>query len=378
MIEIDETNEVMMNHYKKQELIKAKRRLDEKMSKAEILKLADTRFITADEIKEALGFDFIEDPEPVKEQEHIVDNVDYVVEDEEETFEYESGDNINATLIEDSKLEDYPNQPFKLYDETKRNEMIESIKNFGIMQPLIVRPINDGKYQILAGHNRRSCARELGITKYPCIIKENLSDDEAKIYLIDTNLCTREKISPMERARAYKIKYETYKKKNIKTSMFEEIRMDNVGIARAKLIKEENSSVGTIQRYLRLTYLIPILQEFADKGKISLTVGEKLSFLPNEEQKFVAELINNNIKINDSIAQKIRKESERYKKEDYTNFLVKDEMLELIKPVKKKEDDLIRVPFTREEIDKYFGVVEDIEDLKRRIIYSLEETYIRN
>lgn len=380
MIEIDETNEVMMNHYKKQELIKAKKRLDEKMSKAEILKLADTRFITADEIKEALGFDFIEDPKPpAKKQEHIVDEVDYVIEDEnnQEVVEYENENNIMATLIEDSKLEDYPNQPFKLYDETKRNEMIESIKNFGIMQPLIVRPINNGKYQILAGHNRRRCAKELGITKYPCIIKENLSDDEAKIYLIDTNLCTRDKISPMERARAYKIKYDTYKKKNIKTSMFEEIKMDNVGIARAKLIKEENSSVGTIQRYLRLTYLIPILQEFADKGKISLTVGEKISFLPVEEQRFVAEIIKDNIKINDSMAQKIRKESERYKKEDYTNFLMKDEMLELIKPVKKKEDNFIRVPFTREEIDRYFGVVEDIEELKRRIIYSLEETYMR-
>ena len=159
--------------------------------------------------------------------------------------------------------------------------------------------------------------------------------------------------------------------------MFEEIKMDNVGIARAKLIKEENSSVGTIQRYLRLTYLIPALQEFADKGKISLTVGEKLSFLPVEEQRFVAEIIKDNIKINDNMAQKIKKESERYKKEDYTNFLLKNEMLELIKPIKKKEEDLIRVPFTREEIDRYFGVVEDIEDLKRRIVYSLEETYMK-
>lgn len=381
MMEIDETNEVLMNYYKKQELMKAKQRLEEKKTKAEILQLADYRFITEEEIKEALGFDFIEDPElPVKE--HIVDEVDYIVEDEvdveiEENAEYSVQENIKATLIDDSKLEDYPNQPFKLYDDEKKKEMIESIRNFGIMQPLIVRPIDNEKYQILAGHNRRRCAKELGIIKYPCIIKENLSDDEAKIYLIDTNLCTRDKISPMERARAYKIKYDTYKKKNIKTSMFEEIKMDNVGIARAKLIKEENSSVGTVQRYLRLTYLIPALQEFADKGKISLTVGEKLSFLPVEEQKFVAEIIKDNIKINDNMAQKIRKESERYKKEDYTNFLVKDEMLEIIKPVKKKEDDLIRVPFTREEIDRYFGVVEDIEELKRRIIYSLEEIYIK-
>ena len=213
--------------------------------------------------------------------------------------------------------------------------MLESIKNFGIMQPLIVRPIKAGKYQILAGHNRRSCARELGITKYPCIIKENLSDDEAKIYLIDTNLCTREKISPMERARAYKIKYDTYKKRNINTSMFEEVKKDNDG-ALSTLMKEEKTSNASIQRYLRLMYLIPILQDFADKGKISLTVGEKLSFLPNEEQKFVAEIIKDNVKINDSMAQKIRKESEKYKKEDYYNFLIKEDMLDLIKPRKKQ------------------------------------------
>lgn len=379
MMEIDETNEVMMNHYKKQELIKAKKRLDEKMTKAEILKLADTRFITADEIKEALGFDFIEDLEPVKEQEHIVDEVDYVVEDEELQENIEKENKIETIYIEDSKLEDYPNQPFKLYDEEKRKEMLESIKNFGIMQPLIVRPIKDGKYQILAGHNRRSCARELGINKYPCIIKENLSDDEAKIYLIDTNLCTRDKISPMERARAYKIKYETYKKKNIKTSVFDEVKKDNAG-ALSTLMKEEKTSNASIQRYLRLTYLIPALQEFADKGKISLTVGEKLSFLPNEEQKFVAEIISDNVKINDSMAQKIRKESEKYKKEDYYTFLVKEDMIDLIKPRKKVNEDnrqYVLVKFYSDEIDRYFGVVNDIEELKRRIIYSLEETYIK-
>lgn len=382
MVEIDYTNEVLMNHYKKQEIKKAKERLAQKKTKAEILKLADERFITADEIKEALGFEFIEDPEPVKEQEHVVDEVDYVIEDEDnqEVTKYEKEENITATLIEDSELEDYPNQPFKLYDKEKRNEMIESIRINGIMQPLIVRPIDNGKYQILAGHNRRSCARELGITKYPCIIKKNLTDDEAKIYLIDTNLCTRDKISPMERARAYKIKYDTYKKRNINTSMFEEIKKDNEG-ALNTLIKEEKTSAGSIQRYLRLMYLVPSLQDLVDKGKISLTVGEKLSFLPNEEQKFVAEIIKDNVKINDGMAQKIRKESERNKREDYYNFLMKEDILDLIKSKKKsKEDeqDYVCVKFYRDEIDKYFGVVNDINDLKRQIIYSLEETYIKN
>ena len=108
-------------------------------------------------------------------------------------------------MIENNRLEDYPNQPFRMYDEDKKKEMMESIRINGIMQPLIVRPIENEKYQILAGHNRRNCAREIGINKLPCIVKENLTDDEAMIYLVDTNLCTRDKISPMERARAYKI-----------------------------------------------------------------------------------------------------------------------------------------------------------------------------
>ena len=378
-MEIDYTNEVLMNHYKKQEIRKAKERLEQqKMTKAEVLKLADERFVTADEIKEALGFEFIDDPEPVKEQEHVVDEVDYVIEDEEnkDVAEYKTEENITATLIEDSKLEDYPNQPFRAYDENKKKEMIESIKNFGIMQPLIVRPTNNGKYQILAGHNRRRCAKEIGITKYPCIIKENLTDDEAKIYMVDTNLCTRDKISPMEKARAYKMKFDIYNKNKIEISMLEEIKKDNNGTARAALIKDENTSSTNIQRYLRLMYLIPTLQEKVDKEIIGVHVGEKLSFLPVEEQRFVAELINENVKITENIALKIKRQSEKYKKEDINNYLLKHEMLELIKPVKKKEDDWIRVPFTREEIDRYFGVVNDIDDLRQKMLYSFEKIYL--
>ena len=126
---------------------------------------------------------------------------------------------------------------------------------------------------------------------------------------------------------------------------------------------------------------MPSLQELVDKGKMSLTVGEKISFLPNEEQKFVAEIIKDNIKITDNMAQKIRKESEKYKKEDYYTFLVKEDMLDLIKPRKKVNEDnreYVLVKFYSDEIDRYFGVVNDMEELKRQIIYSLEQTYINN
>lgn len=240
-----ETNQLLINYYKKEEVKKAKQRRQEGCTLKEIIRLANKEYISIEEIKQALGIDEdeIEEHQEVEQEEHKVDEYDEIVEDNIENNEQEN--NVKVVMIAEEKLEDYPNQPFKLYSDDKKREMIESIKINGIMQPLIVRPIGENKYQILAGHNRRNCAKEIGLTELPCIIKENLTDDEAKIYLIDTNLCTRDNISPMERARAYRIKYDTYKKRNIKTSVLEEVRKDNYGMARSMMIKEEKSSNGT-------------------------------------------------------------------------------------------------------------------------------------
>ena len=321
-----ETNQLLINYYKKEEIKKAKQRRQEGRTLEEIIRLSNKEYISVEEIKNALGIDDddeIEENQTIEQEEHKVDEYDEVVEGEEFSNNENNDNNSNnkVVMIEENKLEDYPNQPFKLYDDDKKKEMMKSIRINGIMQPLIVRPIKEGKYQILAGHNRRNCAREVGLTKLPCIIKENLTDDEAKIYLIDTNLCTRDNISPMERARAYRIKYDTYKKRNIKTSVLEEVKKDNYGMAKAAMIKEEKSSNGTIQRYLRLTYLIPELQNAIDKGKIKINTGEKISFLSKEEQHYIAELLEENIKISDSIAKRIKQKSEKYKIEDIYNNL---------------------------------------------------------
>ncbi len=314
-----ETNQLLINYYKKEEIKKAKQRRQEGSTLEEIIRLANKEYISVEEIKQALVIDEddydIEKKEEVEPEVHEIDEHDTIIEDEENNNEQNvesNNDNVKVVMIAEDKLEDYPNQPFKLYDADKKQEMIESIKINGIMQPLIVRPIGEGKYQILAGHNRRNCAKEVGLTELPCIIKENLTDDEAKIYLIDTNLCTRDNISPIERAKAYRMKYDTYKKRNIKTLMLEEIKKDNYGMARAAMMKEEKTSNGTIQRYLRLTYLIPELQEAIDNDKIKINTGEKLSFLPKQEQKSIAELLDENIKISDSIAKRIKQKSEKY------------------------------------------------------------------
>ena len=357
-----ETNQLLLNFYKKEELKKIRNWQEEGKKIDEIIELANKDYITVDEIKETVGY-YEEDE--ITEVEEI------------ETKETEKSEVVN---IEIEKLEDYPNQPFNLYDEDKKQEMIESIRINGIMQPLIVRPLNNGNYQILAGHNRKNCAKEIGIKSLPCIIKNNLSNDEAMIYLIDTNLCTRDRISVMERARAYKLKYDTYKKRNIESSMIEEIKKDNIGTARASIIAEEKSSNGSVQRYLRLNYLIPALQEEVEEGTIGITVGEKLSFLAIQEQENVGELIKEKIKITDKIAQRIKKQSEKIKKEDIENIIDKDEMLEIIKPKKKTEEnitDTVAIIFYKDEIEAYFVECNTKDEIKSYIIKILEEKTYR-
>lgn len=376
-----ETNQLLINYYKKEEIKKAKQRRQEGSTLEEIIRLSNKEYISVEEIKQALGIDddeVIENKET--KEEHKIDKYDEIVEDEENNNEQtveSNNDNVKVVMIAEDKLEDYPNQPFKLYDADKKQEMIESIKINGIMQPLIVRPIGKEKYQILAGHNRRNCAKEVGLTELPCIIKENLTDDEAKIYLIDTNLCTRDNISPMERAKAYRMKYDTYKKRNIKTLMIEEIRKDNYGMARAAIIKEEKTSNGTIQRYLRLTYLIPELQELVEAGKLSLNFGEKISFLSSEEQRVLSEILaDEKIKLTDNIIKKIRKASENYKLDNPLHFLSKEEMLDLIKNRSKIQLELvdkISITFTKEEMLRYFSRYRTEEEIKQYILEILEK-----
>lgn len=357
-----ETNQLLINYYKKEEIKKAKQRQMEGLSNNEIINLANKTYITEEEIKQLLGIE--------NEEKNINDESDFIIEDEEI-------ENNKIVMINEKNLENYPNQPFSLYEGDKKKEMIESIKLNGIMQPLIVRPLSNGKYQILAGHNRRMCAKEIGINELPCIIKNNLSEDEAKIYLIDTNLCTRDNISPIEKAKAYRIKYDTYKKRKIQTSVIEEIKRDNNGL-RAELAREEKTSNGTIQRYLRLTYLIPELQELIEQGKLSINLGEKISFIPNEEQKILNGMIlNKEIKLNEKLIRKIRNTLAIKKLDKPGQHLSEEEIRDVIEDKSKIKLDIIEnitITFSKEEVMRYFKDYKYESEIKAYIVKKLENT----
>ena len=294
--------------------------------------------------------------EIVKEQtdESNAEDVESELKKLEHKKDLSTRDNKQTTMISIDKLENYPNQPFKEYTEEKELEMIDSIKVNGIIQDLIVRPLPNGNYQILSGHNRKNCAIKAGLTELPCKIKD-VDDDMAKLMLVDTNLIQRKELYPSETAKALKIKKDIYKKKDVKSDFFDEIS------------KEQNMSRGNIQRYLRLNYLVPELLERVDNKSMSIKIAEDLSFLSEKEQ----EILNNTIeargfKINTNQAKMLREESSN-------NNLTEENLTNILANSEKGLKNDIELKFTKKEVEKYFNDFDNVAEIKDFIVSILED-----
>ena len=180
------------------------------------------------------------------------------------------------------KLRPFAGHPFKVRDDAEMNTLIESIQTQGILSPLIVRPIeNTEEYEVVSGHRRLHAAQKAGITEVPAFIYA-LDRDAAAIAVVDSNLY-REHILPSEKAFAYKLKYEALKHQGTSCQVGTKLRTDE------QIAENANESARQIQRYIRLTYLIPEFLEKMDKGEIALSVGVELSFLDESSQRGVLE-----------------------------------------------------------------------------------------
>lgn len=180
------------------------------------------------------------------------------------------------------KLRPFAGHPFKVKDDEEMNTLIESIQTQGILSPLIVRPIeNTEEYEAISGHRRLHAAQKAGITEVPALIYA-LDRDAAAIAVVDSNL-HREHILPSEKAFAYKLKYEALKHQGTSCQVGTKSRTDE------QIAENANDSARQIQRYIRLTYLIPEFLEKMDEGEIALSVGVELSFLDEQNQRAVLE-----------------------------------------------------------------------------------------
>lgn len=189
-------------------------------------------------------------------------------------------------MLNPANISDFPNHPFKVKQDEAMAEMADSVKQYGVLVPALVRPKADGNYEMIAGHRRKCAATLAGITEMPCIVR-NLTDDEATLIMVDSNL-QRETILPSEKAFAYKMKLEAMKRQAGRPSKENSVPVGQnfeSKTSRELLADKSPDSNTQIQRFIRLTELIPPMLDMVDSGKIAFRPAVELSYLSKEQQQ---------------------------------------------------------------------------------------------
>lgn len=260
----------------------------------------------------------------------------------------------NITLDE---LHPFKNHPFKILNNEEMERMIESIRKVGTITPALARPLPDGGYELISGHRRLAACQVLGIETMPVIVRE-MSDDEAVIAMVDANL-QRETILPSEKAFAYKMKLEAIKHQGVTSRQVGEKLLSVTQVS-----KDSDDSERQIQRYIRLTYLIPELLSMVDDNKIAFNPAVEISYLDRDEQLTLLDAINMN-DCTPSHAQSIR-----LKKMSQDGLLTADAIYAILSEEKPNQKEQIKLP--RDELRKYFPQNYSDEQIKRDILKGLE------
>jgi len=263
----------------------------------------------------------------------------------------EAGETVTSVPL--SELHTFKGHPFRVLDDEKMQETVESVKQYGVLMPGIVRPHPEGGYEVIAGHRRWRACELAGLTEMPVIIRE-MDDDTAVVLMVDTNI-QREDILPSEKAKAYRMKYEAMKHQGSKG---EKYTADAIGEA-------AGDSGRTVQRYIRLSELVEELMDYVDENKIPMVVGEKLSYLKMEEQAWVVDAIGNS-GIFPSKAQ-----AELWKESSEAGELTEGKVYAVLV---RKEKENVNVTISAKKIRNYFPAEyskEQIED----VIYTLLEEW---
>ena len=255
------------------------------------------------------------------------------------------------------KLHPFKNHPFKILNNEEMERMIESIRKVGTITPALARPLPDGGYELISGHRRLAACQVLGIETMPVIVRE-MSDDEAVIAMVDANL-QRETILPSEKAFAYKMKLDAIKHQGVTSRQLGEKLLSVTLVS-----KDSYDSERQIQRYIRLTYLIPELLSMVDENKIAFNPAVEISYLDREEQLTLLDAINMN-DCTPSHAQSIR-----LKKMSQDGLLTADAIYAILSEEKPNQKEQIKLP--RDELRKYFTQNYSDEQIKRDILKGLE------
>ena len=269
-----------------------------------------------------------------------------------------------VVTLNPADISDFPNHPFKVKQDEAMAEMVDSVKQYGVLVPALVRPKADGGYEMVAGHRRKCAATLAGITEMPCIVR-NLTDDEATIIMVDSNL-QRETILPSEKAFAYKMKLEAIKRQGERTDLTSSpLDKKLKGLTSAQQVSQKSGdSQPQIYRYIRLTELIPSILDMVDNGKIAFRPAVELSYLSKEQQQSLYDTMECE-DCTPSLAQAIKmKEFSRDGK------LTEEVILSIMQEEKPNQREQFKMP--KERISKYFAPGTPAQKIEDTIIKALE------
>ena len=262
-----------------------------------------------------------------------------------------------------TELHPFKNHPFKVLDDEAMQRTVESVAQFGVLAPLIARPRPEGGYEIISGHRRQHAAQLAGLKTMPVIVR-NMSDDEAVIHMVDSNL-QREHILPSERAFAYKMKLEAIKNQGARSDLTSGQFVQKSKLSIEKVAEDAGEGYKTVQRYIRLTNLIPELLDLVDQKKISFNPAVELSYLTAAEQRDFLEAMQDTQNAPSlSQAQRIKKLSQ----EGQCSY---DAIFDIMGEEKKAEMD--RVTIKNDVLRKYFPKSYTPKQMQDTIIKLLEQ-----
>ena len=271
-----------------------------------------------------------------------------------------------------TELHPFRNHPFQVRDDDEMNKMVDSVKEYGVMTPAVVRPRQDGGYEIVAGHRRCHASQRAGVETMPCIVRD-MDDDTAIILMVDSN-CQREHILPSEKAKAYQMKLEAIKRKSGRPSKenSRQVGANFSGVKTTQIIGEQSGdSTRQVERFIRLNKLTPELMQMVDDGKLKTTPAVELSYLtPEEQEDFLSYMESEGCTPSLSQAQKLKEAS----KESVLTPEKIQHIMAAKPPSVKPRDPQLMIPVAK--VERYFpkGFT---SDQMQQVIVKLLENYAR-
>ncbi len=270
-----------------------------------------------------------------------------------------------VVTLNPAEISDFPNHPFQVRQDEDMAEMVESVKKYGVLVPALVRPKEDGGYEMVAGHRRKFAAALAGVAEIPCIVR-NLTDDEAIIVMVDSNL-QRERILPSEKAFGYKMKLDAMKRQAGRPSKENSVPLGQnfEGKTSRELLAAKSPDSNTqIQRFIRLTELIPPVLQMVDDGKIAFRPAVELSYLSKDQQQTLCETMECE-DCTPSLAQAIK-----MKEFSKDGKLTDEVILSIMQEEKPNQKEQFKMP--KERISKYFAPGTPSQKIEDTIVKALE------